>query len=168
MTWRGRALLATSLAALVVVWWSQRRGPAPARVLFIDSRGASALPDGGSAWPDREGGRVVLFDHHGIVRGFLSGGPGETARRLTHPLFAFAVNDQVWVSEGDGAVLRFAADTAVAWLETVAGVAPGAALHGGAVAARGIDEFSLAPIQRGRRSCGCWTRPGPPPAGWTP
>lgn len=149
MTWRGRALLATGLVALVGAWWWQQRGPAPMRVLFIGARAAGALPDGGSAWPDREGGRVVRFDRHGVVRGVLSGGPPENARRLTHPLFAFAVNDEVWVSEGDGAVLRFTGDTAVAWLETAVGVAPGAALHGRPVAGRGIDEFTLAPIAAG-------------------
>lgn len=150
MTWRGRALLATGLLAFAGVWWWQHRGPASAgRVLFIGGRAAGALPDGGSAWPDREGGRVVLFDRRGVVRGVLSGGPHESARRLAHPLFAFAVTDEVWASEGDGAVLRFAADTAVAWLETAAGVAPGAVLRGRLVAARGTDEFTLAPIEPG-------------------
>lgn len=145
-------MLATGLVALAGVWWWQHRGPASAgRVLFIGGRAAGPLPDGGSAWPDREGGRVVLFDRDGVVRGVLSGGGGgpTNARPLVHPLFAFAVNDEVWVSEGDGAILRFAGDTAVGWLETVVRAAPGAALRGRLVAARGIDEFALAPVAAG-------------------
>ncbi len=120
-----------------------------ARLLFMEGRAASPLPEGGAAWPDLDGGRILVVDDRGFVRRILQGAPAN-GRLLSRPAFAAPTLDGgVQAVESDGSALVFDGDSPVQWT----GPLRGGPVTGGdgttSVATRTVLEFDLAPLRRG-------------------
>ena len=116
-----------------------------APLLFLGGRSATPLPDGGSAWADMEGARVVRFDRDGRVSGTFSGGP-ERGDVLTRPAFVAGTGDALLAVEIDGRTLSFRAGKPVVWQEAEV---PGAVVGGrGALraATRTVFDVSFSPL----------------------
>jgi thiol-disulfide isomerase/thioredoxin len=124
------------------------RAPERARLLFLESRAATMLPDGRTLWPDTEGGRIAIFAKDGSLQGFLGGAPpGE--RALTRPLFVFGAGEEIWAVEPDGSALRFLAGAPERWLRTAGAVLMGPGPNGGLLLGRTVREFALGPVRPG-------------------
>jgi thiol-disulfide isomerase/thioredoxin len=118
------------------------RGPRP---LFLGDAAATPLPNGGAAWPDTEGARVVLFDRHGVVSGVLQGA-APNGRRLAGPVSVAVDERGVLAVEPDGSALLFENRRPVAWLEPVLPGPIGGSSRAGSAGARTFMEFALAPV----------------------
>ena len=119
-----------------------------APLLFLGGMAATPLPDGGSAWADLEGGRVVTFDRNGRVSGTLSGGPvgGEP---LARPAFVVATDSLLLAVEIDGRSLAFREGKPVAWREAES---PGAVVGGRGglrAATRTVFDVTFSPLAEG-------------------
>jgi len=115
-------------------------------LLFLEGRAATLDGEGGSAWADLDGGRVVSFDEDGIVRDVLAGAPSE-GPVLMQPGFVAFAEGALHASEIDGQVLRFADSAPDSWVADV----PPAPATGGAgrplVATRTVFDIDLAPLR---------------------
>jgi thiol-disulfide isomerase/thioredoxin len=135
----------------------ENRGPAetlivygnlPSRdltLLFLDGRSATPLRDGGSAWADMEGGRVVRFDGDGVVREVLAGAPAQ-GPPLTRPAFIAFEGESVLAVEIDGGALRFTDSEAVGWRPATM---PGQMVGGSGrpvAATRTVFDIVIAPL----------------------
>jgi thiol-disulfide isomerase/thioredoxin len=115
-------------------------------LLFLEGRAATLNGTDGSAWADLDGGRVVLFDEDGIVRGVLGGTPDD-GPPLMQPGFVAFAGGELHASEIDGQTLRFAESEPADWLSSL----PPAPATGGAgralVATRTVFDISLVPLR---------------------
>jgi len=114
-------------------------------LLFLGGRGATLAPEGGSAWADLEGGRVVEFDPDGVVSEVLGGAP-EGSGPLTQPAFvAFRDGDLLGV-ELDGQALRFRDGRPDGW-ESPSTPGPWVGGHAGVRAStRTVFDIQIAPL----------------------
>jgi thiol-disulfide isomerase/thioredoxin len=120
----------------------------PARLLFMDGRAAAGLRDGGSAWPDTQGGRVLLLDDRGYVSGILQGAP-EDGRHLARPAFVVVGADgSVSAVEPDGSALVFLNGLPDHWTESGLPGPVTAGAHGLGVATRTVLEFNMGPVRK--------------------
>jgi len=117
-------------------------------LLFLQGRSATPDEEGGSAWADLEGGRIVHFDEDGVVQRVLGGAPAD-GPPLTRPAFAALGDSDLWAVEIDGGALRFADSEAKDWL----GVAPPGPVVGGGgrplAATRTVFDIQIAPLPAG-------------------
>jgi len=121
----------------------------PARevqLLFLSGRASTALPDGGVAWADKEGARVVLFDRMGAVAGVLQG-TSPDGRALAGPVSVAADTRGVLAVEPDGSALVFKNGRPVEWLGADLPGPLGGSSRAGSAAARTYLEFALAPVR---------------------
>lgn len=116
------------------------------QLLYMGGRGATTLSNGGAAWPDADGLRVLVFDDRGVVTDVLQGA-AEGHPPLTQPTFVAVRNDGIMAVESDGSGLLFQDGEPSRWETTeLPGPAVGDASRG-LVTARPVLEFSLAPIR---------------------
>ena len=116
------------------------------QLLFMGGRAATPLRDGGAAWPDADGARVLVFDDHGIVARVAQGAL-PNGRNLTRPVSVAFDGESLLAVEADGQGLRFDADGPREWVSY--GIE--APVFGGSigymVAARSVFEFHMAPVR---------------------
>jgi thiol-disulfide isomerase/thioredoxin len=126
-----------------------RQAPESAvRLLFMEGRAAAALEDGGSAWPDMRGGRVLLLDERGYVSGILQGAPKE-GRHLARPAFVVAGADgSVSAVEPDGSTLVFLDGSPQRWTESGLPGPMTSGAPGLGVSTRTVLEFNLGPVRK--------------------
>jgi len=119
-------------------------GDFAATLMFLGGRAATPLPDGGSAWADLEGGRVVRFDRYGVVEAVLAGSPAH-GDPLTQPAFVASVEGDLIVAEMDGPALRFSGEAARGW---EADPIPwgGVGGYGLVTSSRTVFDIALAPL----------------------
>ncbi len=118
------------------------------RFLYMQNRAATVADGGVSAWPDRDGARILLFDDRGTVSAVLQGAP-EGQRPLTQPISVALGGDGFYGVEADGSALRFADGAPIDWSD---GLLPGPARGGVGsitVASRSLHEFSYAYVPPG-------------------
>jgi thiol-disulfide isomerase/thioredoxin len=76
-----------------------RPPPGDARLLFLDGRAATPTGDGGAAWADLDGGRVILFDRGGGIARIVQAA-GDDAP--LEPVVVQASGDGLRIFERDG------------------------------------------------------------------
>ena len=119
-----------------------------ARLLFMEGRAAAVLSDGGAAWPDQDGGRVIVFDERGYVTDILQGAP-EDGRHLARPMaLAPGPDDVVAAVEADGSALVFSGGRPRVWRDAPLPLPVSGGLRGSVVGARTVLEFDFAPVRR--------------------
>lgn len=119
--------------------------PRGVTLLFLRGRSATPTPDGGSAWADMEGGRVIVFDKDGVVGSVLGGRPDE-GPALAQPAFVALDDGSVLAVEGDGSALRFSGPEAQRWIGSST---PGSLVGGGdrpLAAFRTLFDIQLVPL----------------------
>ncbi len=116
------------------------------RLLFLGGVAASALPDGGAAWADTEGDRVILFDGRGRVADVLQGADS-SGRLLTGPISVAADARGVMAAEPGGSALLFTGGRPDRWLEPGLPGPLGGSSRAGSAVARTYLEFALAPVR---------------------
>ena len=125
-----------------------------ARLSFLSGRAATLLADGRSAWPDSDGGRVVVFDAYGVVDTVLQGGPTDE-RRLERPSFVAAWENGLAAFEADGACLVFERAAASRWVDTGGKGSPSGA-RGRVSSSRSILDIPLRPLPPGAPLLWMW------------
>ena len=115
-------------------------------LLFMGNRAATPLADGGAAWPDANGARVLVFDERGVVAAVLQSGP-DADRDLTQPTYVTSSSRGITAIESDGSGLLFEGDKPAGWVDTDLSAPMSGEEGRGLVAARTVLEFSLAPIR---------------------
>jgi len=116
---------------------------APARLLFMRGRAASATPEGGSVWADLEGGRVIEFDPSGRVARIVQPGDGHDS---VEPVVAWARDGEVVVFERDGRSFVLEADGSSSPVSRVPPVPVTGAGQEGVAATRSPLYLPLAPV----------------------
>lgn len=116
------------------------------RLLFMGNRAAVPLPEGGAAWPDADGARILMFDGRGVVAGILQGRPKE-GRDLTQPTYVTIDSRGITAVESDGRGLLFEGETPLRWVDNEVPAPLSGEAGRGLAAARTVLEFSLAPIR---------------------
>ena len=114
--------------------------------LFMGGRAATPLRDGGAAWPDADGARVLVFDDRGMVARVAQGALPDD-RNLTRPVSVALDGESLLAVEADGQGLRFDEHGPLEWV--LYGI-DSPAFGGGAgsmVAARSVFEFHMAPVR---------------------
>lgn len=116
------------------------------QLVYMGGRGTTTMANGGAAWPDSDGLRVLVFDDRGVVSDVLQG-TAEGQPPLTQPTFVAIRSDGIIALESDGSGLLFQDGKPTKW-ETAQFPGPtvGDASRG-LVTARPVLEFSLAPIR---------------------
>lgn len=114
-------------------------------LLFLAGRAATPAPDGGSAWADLEGGRVIRFDADGGVEAVLAGAP-EGGAPLTQPAFVAFEGGDVLAVELDGRALRFRGGRPLRWEAAPAGTGWTGGADGARASSRTLFDIDLAPL----------------------
>ncbi|MBI4409365.1 MAG: hypothetical protein HY561_06625, partial [Gemmatimonadetes bacterium] len=114
------------------------------RLLFLNGVAAAPRSDGGAAWPEAAGGRVVVFDAWGNVADILQGAP-RGAAPLGRPLFAAEAGGRLWGIEGASSLL-FESGRPREWLSVELPGLVQSGARGVLAAARSVHEFALAPV----------------------
>jgi thiol-disulfide isomerase/thioredoxin len=116
------------------------------QLLFMGGRAATPLRDGGAAWPDADGARVLVFDDRGVVARVAQGTlPDE--RNLTRPVSVALDGESLLAVEADGQGLRFDENGPLEWVSYgIDSPAFGGGV-GSMVAARSVFEFHMAPVR---------------------
>ena len=116
------------------------------QLLFMGGRAATPLRNGGAAWPDESGARILVFDERGVVARVAQGALPD-ARNLTRPVSVAVDGGSLLAIEADGQGLRFGDDGPEEWVSYgVEAPAFGGGV-GAMVAARSIFEFHMAPAR---------------------
>jgi thiol-disulfide isomerase/thioredoxin len=76
-----------------------RRPSGDTRLLFLDGRAATPTADGGTAWADLDGGRVILFDRTGGIARIIQAAGDDTP---LEPVVVQATSYGVRIFERDG------------------------------------------------------------------
>jgi len=119
-----------------------------AHLLFMEGRAATVLSGGRAAWPDLEGGRVLVFDERGYVTDILQGAPPD-GRHLARPMsLAPGPDDVVAAVEADGSALIFQAGVPRVWRDLPLPFPVSGGLRGSVVGARTVLQFDFAPVRR--------------------
>ena len=116
------------------------------QLLFMDGRAAAPLRDGGAAWPDADGARILVFDDRGVVARVAQGVLPDD-RNLTSPVSVAIDGESLLAVEADGLGLRFADDRPLEWVSYGVEAPAFGGSAGAMVAARSVYEFHLAPIR---------------------
>ena len=116
------------------------------QLLFMGGRAATPLRDGGAAWPDADGARILVFDERGVVARVAQGVLPD-ARNLTRPVSVAVEGESLLAVEADGLGLRFGDDGPLEWVSFGVKAPTFGGSVGAMVAARSIYEFHLAPVR---------------------
>ena len=116
------------------------------QLLFMGGRAAAPLRDGGAAWPDADGARILVFDDRGVVARVAQGALPDD-RNLTGPVSVAIDGESLLAVEADGLGLRFADDRPREWVSYGVEAPAFGGSAGAMVAARSVYEFHLAPIR---------------------
>jgi len=113
------------------------------RLLFLDSRAATSLESGSSAWADHDNDRVVLFDDRGVVEGILQGRTPD-GLRLEQPVFVADTDEGILAVGTAGRGILFRDGRPLRGMEN-AGAVTGGAPHRLA-SSRTVFDIPLRPI----------------------
>ena len=116
------------------------------QLLFMGGRAATPLRDGGAAWPDADGARILVFNDRGVVARVAQGALPDT-RNLTRPVSVAVDGESLLAVEADGQGLRFGDDGPREWVSYGVEAPVFGGSVGAMVAARSIFEFHMAPVR---------------------